>query len=323
MKKIVWLVILLVFVGGCGNQTVSKKTDLETTEVKTDENKKEEAKTDEKKAGEVSLSEDGETIYVRGEVEKSQVTNEKTGKAKKIIFSKDAHLVVEESDMPPEPDEYKSIFLDAPLLEKIEVEEGNPYLFTEDDMLMEYSEDGDGSYGIIGCVPRKKGSVSIPEGVEYIGLNAFCDCSMITSVQISSTVHAISNPAFPMMDSCKKFDVDKKNKEFYSIDGILYEKEFSMTKNNILIAYPCAKEDEIFNAPKKITGIARGAFTCNSHIEEVYLPSKTVYIEEDAFYRCPELTRVKVKDHKKINYVGGRNLECPSLKEFPKDKLEP
>ena len=322
MKKLIWLVILLVFVGGCGNQTVSKKTDLETTEVKTDENKKDEAKTDEKKAGEVSLSEDGETIYVRGEVEKSHVTNEKTGKAKKIIFSKDAHLVVEESDIPPDPDEYKSIFSDAPLLEKIEVEEGNPYLFTEDDMLMEYSEDGDGSYGIIACVPRKKGSVSIPEGVEYIALNAFCDCSMITSVQISSTVHAISNPAFPMMDSCKKFDVDKKNKEFYSIDGILYEKEYDLTKNNILIAYPCAKEDEIFNAPKKTTGIARGAFTCNSHIEEVYLPSKTVYIEE-AFYRCPELTRVKVKGHKKIKFVGGRNLECPSLKEFPKDKLEP
>lgn len=322
MKKIVWLVILLVFVGGCGNQTVSKKTDLETTEVKTDENKKEEAKTDEKKAGEVSLSEDGETIYVRGEVEKSHVTNEKTGKAKKIIFSKDAHLVVEESDIPPDPDEYKSIFSDAPLLEKIEVEEGNPYLFTEDDMLMEYSEDGDGSYGIIACVPKKKGNVIVPEGVDYISLYAFSDCAMIESVQISSTVHAISNPAFCLMGSCKKIEVDKKNKEFYSIDGILYEKEFDYETNNILIAYPCAKEDEIFNAPKKTTGIARGAFTCNSHIEEVYLPSKTVYIEE-AFYRCPELTRVKVKGHKKINFVRGRNLECPSLKEFPKDELEP
>lgn len=77
-------------------------------------------------------------------------------------------------------------------------------------------------------------SVSIPNSVTTIGREAFYGSDGLTSVKIPNSVTSIGSRAFSECKGLIEINVDDNNKEYSSIDGVLYNKDVSE-----LICYPC------------------------------------------------------------------------------------
>jgi len=276
-----------------------------------------------KKRGKISLSKDKKTIFVDGWLETHELADRRTKKATKIVFRKDAGILIN-GDI---DSFYYPHLKDAPLVKEIEVEEGNPYLYEKDGMLIQRAgADFDFQYTtdretLILCIPSKKGEIRIPEGVQDIYSSAFRGCSDITSVFLPSSLVDVGTAAFGGMKSCKNIHPPKNSKEYISINGVLY---YYSNSNSVLIAYPAGKTDKIFNnAPKNTDFISAGAFLEATHLQEVYLPSGMEKIDDGAFGGCKNLRKVIVKNKKKINEVSAQAFfGCPKLKERVKDKYE-
>ncbi len=275
------------------------------------------------KYGKISVSRDRKTIYVHGWVDPYDLSDRRTKKAEKIVFCEDAGILTEESVLDSSIDPwYGSRLQDAPLVKEVVVEKGNPFLYAKDGMLIKRKgadqyTDGD---QLVFCVPRKKGSVRVPENVEYIGRCAFFGCSGITSVRFPASF--LYNACFANMKSCKSIQVDKKsNKDtlFYTKDGVLYRREF--LEYTRVVAYPAGKTDRVYKAPDNTWGISPCAFLGADHLREVYLPSRLKEIKEYTFSDCKNLRKVVVKNKKKISNVEENAFDnCPNLKEHVKDK---
>ena len=76
----------------------------------------------------------------------------------------------------------------------------------------------------------------------------------------------------------KEIKVDIKNKNFKSVDGVLYDKDMK-----VLISYPDAKTDAEYTIPEGVEKIAKHAFDNCKHIEKVKLPDSLREIEGEAF----------------------------------------
>ncbi len=274
------------------------------------------------KYGKISVSRDRKTIYVHGWVDPYDLSDRRTKKAEKIVFCEDAGILTEESVLDSSIDPwYGSRLQDAPLVKEVVVEKGNPFLYAKDGMLIKRKgadqyTDGD---QLVFCVPRKKGSVRVPENVEYIGRCAFFGCSGITSVRFPASF--LYNACFANMKSCKSIQVDKKsNKDtlLYTKDGVLYNREF--LEYSRVVAYPAGKTDRVYKAPENTWEISPCAFLGADHLREVYLPSRLKKIYEYTFSDCKNLRKVVVKNKKKISFVDGMAFfNCPNLKEHVKD----
>ncbi len=233
----------LTMLEGCGstaNETTASgtasQTDISRKSNKPDSSPVPEEDTDihpkSKKHGKISLSKDKKTIFVNGWLETHELTNRRTEKATKIVFRKDAGIIFDwDSDV---------IFIphlqNAPLVKEVEVENGNPYLYAKDGMLIQragtgFDEDSETERNIlIFCVPRKKGAVQIPETVQFVLDGAFIGCSGVTSIYLPASVEIVGFGAFGDMQSCTNIQADKKiryiiQKKVYYTVNIHYQTE--------------------------------------------------------------------------------------------------
>lgn len=100
----------------------------------------------------------------------------------------------------------------------------------------------------------------------------------------------------------KTIDVDKDNKSYSSIDGVLYSKD-----HKVLYAYP-NMHGSIYEVPKGVETIERFAFKDCDNIELIILPSTLKLIKLNAFYRATNLKRVvcacKIEDFVNEGFYG-------------------
>ena len=276
------------------------------------------------RCGEISVSKDGKTIYVHNWVDISQLSDKRTTKAEKIVFYKDAGIRVDW-----DTDYINQSWLhDAPLVKELEVEEGNPYLYAVDDMLVQragagYDEDSETELEtLMLCVPGKSGEIRIPEGVQSVYEHAFLGCSLITSVFFPASVETVGNAAFGKMKSCVSIQADEDNQYYDSQGGVLYGKALGASEYACIAAYPAGRKDAVYEKePEYIEEIQEGAFFGADHLREVYLPSRVRFIRSAAFQKCKNLRKVTVKNKKRISVVEGSAFEdCPRLKEWVKEK---
>ncbi len=130
----------------------------------------------------------------------------------------------------------------------------------------------------------------IQNGTEKIAKNAFVENQITQRIEIPSSVTVIENSAF---DGCKNiewYEVDKENPNYYSIDGVLYEKS-----DHILFKYPMAKKDNLFRTPSNTTKIADRAFKGSIHLREISISSSVVNIAADAFEGNCNLREINVE----------------------------
>ena len=121
--------------------------------------------------------------------------------------------------------------------------------------------------------------VIIGKGVKNIAKNAFNSCA-ITEVSISETVENIQIDALSLY-YLKNINVDENNKNYKSVDGILFDRSMST-----LLNYPCQKEGSLYEIPNSVTAIGKEAFDNVLDLETVIIPNSVTNIGENAFSYC-------------------------------------
>jgi len=171
--------------------------------------------------------------------------------------------------------------------------------------------------------------VTLPDGLEDIGYNAFYNCGLETvtitsttvrneafsscsnlrSVKFSSRVKYLGLGVFEDCNKIENFEVDGKNEAFTSIDNVLFTKD--MTK---LIQYPVGRSETTYSVPSSVTSIARKAFSTSS-LKTITLTNSITEIGEYAFYNCKELNSIKLpKDL--VTIESSTFLGCTKLKSL-------
>lgn len=142
-------------------------------------------------------------------------------------------------------------------------------------------------------------SYVVPSGTKDIWFGAFSDCANLTSVTIPSSVTSIDSDAFRNCSGLTSINVDKANKNYSSVNGVLFNK--SKTK---LILYPIGKTDRSYTIPTGVTEIGSRAFSFCSSLTSVTIPSSVTSIGYDAFYSCSGLTNITIPDSVTSLYRG-------------------
>lgn len=190
--------------------------------------------------------------------------------------------------------------------------------------------------------------IVIPDSVTTIGSKAFYNCGF-ESVSISKNVNYINMEAFTS-PKLEKFIVDEANPNYYSRDGVLFEKPGSPYLLGSLKSYPANKPGSEYTVPadvdigayafencKQLTKITisepkselaiksgvtigREAFTDCSNLISVIIPDNVSYIGDYSFNRCSSLIDITIPKGitTSNNTFVGRSafLDCSSIENI-------
>jgi hypothetical protein len=130
-------------------------------------------------------------------------------------------------------------------------------------------------------------SITIPDSVTSIGENVFFNCYKLTSVTIPNSVTSIGDWAFSACTSLEKIEVDSKNNNYASSDGVLFDKG-----KTTLIRYPEGKTNKKYEIPNSVTRIEHSAFENCESLKRVAIPDSVTSIGESTFEWCDNLTDI-------------------------------
>lgn len=193
---------------------------------------------------------------------------------------------------------------------------------TTEDGLFEYAVEGywpisDPRNGVI--ITRYKGpdsgEVVIPKTiggyeVKKISDGAFQNCTGITSIVIPDSVISIGVSAFSGCTSLSEITVSQDNKNYSSVDGVLFNKDGSE-----LIVYPKGNGRSAYTVPDGVTSIGDSAFSGCTSLTEIVIPDSVTSIGVFAFSGCTSLSKVDLP--KTLTTIeAGTFCDCTSLKEI-------
>lgn len=138
-------------------------------------------------------------------------------------------------------------------------------------------------------------SVTIPDGVTSIDFGAF-ENTGITNITIPKSVTEISN--YDPFSGCKSLatiNVDPENKEYSSVDGVLFNK--NKTK---LIKYPIGNKNTSYSIPNGVLIIGSNAFRSSNSLTSVVIPNSVTEIEHGAFALCRKLLNINIQNGVRI-----------------------
>lgn len=137
----------------------------------------------------------------------------------------------------------------------------------------------------------------IPNTVVQIGAEALAFCESLATVFIPASVERIEEDSF--LASEFQLEVDPDNRNFSSIDGVLFDK----TQRTIL-RYPPNAPSETYAIPNTVTKLDAGAFTSCENLSTVILPASVEQIAPRAFTGCNLAIEV-VEDNPNFRSVSG------------------
>ena len=134
-------------------------------------------------------------------------------------------------------------------------------------------------------------NITILESVTSIESWAFDGCSSLTSITLPDSVTSIGHGAFDGCSSLTSINVSDNNKNYSSIDGVLFNKDKPK-----IIKYPEGKESKNYKIPNNVTSISDSAFSGCSSLTSITLPDVVTSISDSAFYGCSSLTSITLPD---------------------------
>ncbi len=129
-------------------------------------------------------------------------------------------------------------------------------------------------------------SIIIPDSVTTISDYAFFD-SNLTSITISDSVIVIESNAFLSCHSMTSINVSQNNKNYSSIDGVLFNKTQSE-----LIRYPSRKSLNNYTIPDTVETIGDYAFEYAYNLIKIIIPDSVTAIGSGAFLNCWRVTDI-------------------------------
>lgn len=149
-------------------------------------------------------------------------------------------------------------------------------------------------------------SITIPDGVKEIDSYAFEDCEKLSTIKIPSGVTYIGYGAFSRCDNLRSITVDQNNKNYLSLDGILFNKD-----KTVLMQYPVGAVKSTYTVPSTVAEIDNMAFE-ESTLTTVKLPDGLKRIHHRAFNDCRNLRNITIPDT--VTHINGMAFSsCTSL----------
>lgn len=146
-----------------------------------------------------------------------------------------------------------------------------------------------------GCVKLK--TVKLSNNLRTIENDAFRWCESLTTITIPEKVRKILANPFMECSKLTKINVNKNNKTYISIDGILFTKS-----KKTLVIYPLGKKNSAYSVPKTVYKIAENAFSESSSIKTIKMTNSVKRIEDNAFAHCYRLKNVTLSQ--RLTYIG-------------------
>ena len=150
-------------------------------------------------------------------------------------------------------------------------------------------------------------NITIPNSVTKIGRRAFAECVFLSGITISDSVVQIDAEVFDGCISLKSINVSESNKNYKSVDGILFSKDMSK-----IVAYPGGMGDE-YVIPNSVTEICGGAFMGCINLTSITIPDSVTKIDSSAFGYCEYLENIIIPDS--VTQIGKYAFSnCTELK---------
>ena len=154
-------------------------------------------------------------------------------------------------------------------------------------------------------------SVNLPDTLEYITSRAFIGCTSLKDITIPKNVIGIGDSAFRDCTSLEEIKVSPDNKNFSSVDGVLYENDYTLS------AYPAGKKDEVYEVKEGTGIIGNYAFMNCKNVKEVILPSSLRNIWDGAFQNSG-ITKINIPEN--LTKINEYALNAPDLAEITADE---
>lgn len=196
-------------------------------------------------------------------------------------------------------------FMGCNSLTKVEVSGENPALTAEGNVL--YTKD---KKSLCSVPPlMAKGSFKVADGVETLYSTAFCGCGKMTSVILPKSLKQIIDKLpFAYCDKLTSIDVAPGNEIFESLDGCLVDRG-----EKALACVPPGITGE-FTVPSTIKVINERAFYKCNNLTKVIVPETVTKVSTGAFVDCLQLTTIDINvsgiNDGDIRYIAS---SCPGL----------
>ena len=195
----------------------------------------------------------------------------------------------------------------SPVLpQQTELLEGENYLVSEQ---MIYEKKDDGSLCLRNVPTDKSGQLSLLDGTEEIGAEAFAGCARLTGVDAGQMqeIRRIGAGAF---DGCHSLR-----------EAIIGEKCTSLGKEAFA---DCARYSQTLAMFGGLTEIGQGAFSGCTYLKSMWIPSQLREIPDECFAGCTSLRSVVVLAGAELETIGNKAFAgCTSLEELMNFALLP
>ena len=157
----------------------------------------------------------------------------------------------------------------------------------------------------MGCTSLE--SVILGCGIEEIN-HMFTGCASLKYLFVPASVTNIEIMSFDDCIALENIEVDKNNKKYSSVNGVLYD-----AVQDELLRYPAGKSDVKYSIPNGTRYIGMHAFYKAKNLKEVVFPSTLLKIGNSAFGFCDGLTDINIP--KNVKTLGASAFAyCSSLK---------
>ena len=143
----------------------------------------------------------------------------------------------------------------------------------------------------------------IPNNVKTIRTNALHNCKNLKNLNVPKNTTSIQSPGYSppfLNDSFERIDVDKKNKKYSSLNGVLYNK-----KKTSILYYPSNNKQKSYKMPKSVKNYNGITVFINKNLQTITLNRNinSFYLEQ---MKLPALKNIHVsRDNKKLSSKNG------------------
>ncbi len=152
----------------------------------------------------------------------------------------------------------------------------------------------DDKYTVVGVKNKNVGSIEIPDGIRYIGNEAFMGCHRLRRVTIPDSVRGIGHSAFKGCRSLTSVTIP---------EGVTDIRESTFNGCDSLTS---------ITIPDSVTSIGDYAFVECRSLTSITIPDSVTSIGGEAFYGCNSLTSITIPDS--VTSIGGEAFcDCNTL----------